>query len=46
MATDSQVPLRVFSTEPVMRLDVKNRGNAASMQEKASEIIALIDGLP
>jgi phosphomannomutase len=35
--------LRSSNTEPLLRLNVESRGEAALMQEKTAEILALID---
>ena len=35
--------LRGSNTEPVLRLNVESRGDAALMQQKAEEILRLID---
>ena len=37
--------LRASNTEPVIRLNVESRGDEQLMQEKVSEILALIDTL-
>ena len=35
--------LRSSNTEPVVRLNVETRGDAALMREKTAEILALLD---
>jgi len=35
--------LRGSNTEPLVRLNVESRGNAALMQEKTAELLALLD---
>ncbi len=35
--------LRGSNTEPLVRLNVESRGNAALMQEKTAELLRLID---
>ncbi|HEY2400002.1 MAG TPA: phosphomannomutase CpsG, partial [Steroidobacteraceae bacterium] len=35
--------LRSSNTEPLVRLNVESRGNAALMQEKTAELLALLD---
>jgi len=36
--------LRMSNTEPVLRLNVETRGDAALLREKTAELLALIDG--
>ena len=35
--------LRMSNTEPVVRLNIESRGDAALMTEKTEELLALID---
>ncbi len=42
---DWRFNLRASNTEPVIRLNVESRGHTELMQEKVSEILALIDDL-
>ena len=42
---DWRFNLRMSNTEPVVRLNVESRGDAALMQEKTDEILALLDAL-
>ena len=37
--------LRLSNTEPVIRLNVESRGDAALMQNKTAEILAFIDAI-
>ena len=41
---DWRFNLRMSNTEPVVRLNVESRGDAALMTEKTEELLALIDG--
>ncbi|MCP4277503.1 MAG: phosphomannomutase [Gammaproteobacteria bacterium] len=41
--SDWRFNLRMSNTEPVIRLNVESRGDAVLMEEKTSEIIALLD---
>jgi phosphomannomutase len=43
---DWRFNLRASNTEPVIRLNIESRGDPALMQQKVTEILALIDGLP
>jgi phosphomannomutase len=36
--------LRMSNTEPLIRLNVESRGDAALMQQKTAELLALIGG--
>jgi phosphomannomutase len=38
--------LRTSNTEPLLRLNVESRGDAALMQERTQELLALIGGKP
>jgi phosphomannomutase len=38
--------LRSSNTEPLLRLNVESRGDAALMREKTEELLALIGGEP
>jgi len=40
---DWRFNLRMSNTEPVVRLNVESRGDAALMQEKTNELLAQID---
>lgn len=40
---DWRFNLRLSNTEPVVRLNVESRGNAALMQEKTAELLGLLD---
>lgn len=40
---DWRFNLRSSNTEPVLRLNVESRGNAALMQQKTAEILAILD---
>jgi phosphomannomutase len=40
---DWRFNLRMSNTEPVVRLNVESRGDAALMTEKTQELLALID---
>ncbi len=41
---DWRFNLRMSNTEPVIRLNVESRGNVALMQQKTTEILALVGG--
>ncbi|NNC58060.1 MAG: phosphomannomutase [Woeseiaceae bacterium] len=43
---DWRFNLRASNTEPVIRLNIESRSDTALMQQKVTEILALIDGLP
>jgi phosphomannomutase len=43
---DWRFNLRSSNTEPLLRLNVESRGNAALMQAKTAELLALLGGEP
>ncbi len=43
--TDWRFNLRMSNTEPVIRLNVESRGDAALLEQKTAEILALLDTL-
>jgi phosphomannomutase len=36
--------IRMSNTEPVVRLNVESRGDAALMREKTAEVLAILEG--
>jgi len=42
--SDWRFNVRMSNTEPVVRLNVESRGNTALMQEKTTELLALMGG--